>query len=918
MKTGGHSQKSSGKILLVDSFALLFRAYAALPPLEFNNQSLGAVYGFFSILWRFIEQVKPTHVFAAFDRPEITLRKQKMKSYKAQREAAPDDFYAQVEIAKTILEHLKIPMVSLAGYEADDIIGTLAQKYQNDHSIVVLTGDKDLLQLLTDNISVLTPKIGFGADTLYTPADFKRKYGFTHEHWIDYKALRGDPSDNLPGAKGIGDTIATDLITRFGNIDSIYQAVSQADETIKPRISKLLTESKDQVYLTKDMVTVDCQVPIEVELSSGIFPQYTPEVIINLVKTYGFKNLSDRLYRSLQSSTENTQQLNENQPVEIIKPAEINQGDYREVTESNWDDFYSAWSQSKAFAFDTETNSLNVHEATMLALSVSWQDGTGWCLSRKILIDHLDQICQVFAQAKTQKIAHNAKFDLAILHGAGIEVAGDIDDTMLMAYILRPGERGFGLKTLAGSRLGMIMTSYEDMSGGQELSKVAPEVLTAYAAADADATWRLFSLLKADLDREQTWEIYVKFERPLIPILLQMEKLGIKIDLNYLADLDKRFGQMAENLRQEIIKLAGEDFNVDSPKQLSEILFKRLKLNVPGMKKTKTGISTAANSLELLRDSHPIISLIEQYRELTKLLSTYIRVWPTLADGSGRVHTSFNQTVTATGRLSSTDPNLQNIPIRTEQGRELRRCIVAAKGFELLSIDYSQIELRVASALAHEDGMIAAFTRGEDIHAWTASQIHHLPIEKITKELRRTAKEINFGVLYGMGAYGVAQRTGLSRQESARFIETYFELFPKLKAYFDSVIDQAKAQGYVATFFGRKRYVPDLLSNQYQVRAGAERATVNLPMQGTAADIIKAAMIKIHACLELQDPEKKHCRLLSQVHDELLFEIKPEWKDRLIPELINIMLKSVDFPVPLKVEARVGLNWEETKPYVVK
>lgn len=896
--------KKRKTVLLVDVFALLFRAYAAMPSLTFNNKELGAVYGFFNILFRFIEQVKPDYVISAFDREEPTLRKQKHEAYKAQREKAPDDFYAQIPHVHEILSILGMVEMSKAGYEADDIIGTCARCFSKDeYDVVILTGDKDMLQLLDAHVSVLTPKIGFGKDTAYTPEFFREKYGFSHEHWIDFKAFRGDPSDNLPGAKGIGEKTATELVSKFQTVEGVYAAIEQDTEDIKPRIKNILSECESDVKLTKELVTIDTNVDIVCTVEHTEFPKFTESDIQTVLSKYGFKGLVGRLRSCLSED--------DAYAVETVTA----DGEYVLVTEENWKQFHTEWKKAKVFAFDTETNSLNAREAKLEGLSVSWKEKTGRYIPVSLFVNHHEEIEKIFTDRKKIKIAHHAKYDITVLQNEGIELGDLADDTMLMAYVLQPGSRGLGLKALASSKLGMVMMTYGEMAKehADNIADVPDERIAQYAGADADMTLRLYTLLKKELKNAELLDVYETFEKPLIPVLAYMERVGISIDLDFLSKMKKELQKRVDTLSKEIGDAAGSNINIDSPKQLAELLFEKLRLPTAGIRKTKTGISTDADTLETLQDAHPIIPMIGLYREYKKLLSTYVEPLPEAVESDGRVHTSFNQTITATGRLSSSDPNMQNIPIRTDIGNQMRKAIVSAPGRKLAAIDYSQLELRIAASLANESDMIDAFANGMDIHAWTASKIHGIPLESVTKEIRRTAKEINFGVLYGMGPYGVAQRTGLSRTEAKEFIDTYYGLFPTLKSYLDAVVENAHEAGYAKTMFGRRRYIPELHSNNARVRAASERMAINFPMQGTNADIIKKAMIAVYAYRETNP----HFDIVLQIHDELLFEIDEEKIDETVPELARIMESIADIAATLVVEARVGDNWRDGEKYEV-
>ena len=908
------------KLMIIDGNALLHRAWHALPPMSTQKGlMINAAYGFLNIVFKAIKDLKPDYLAVTFDRREKTFRHEEYAEYKAGREKQPDEFYNQLPIVKEVLTALNIKIYELAGYEADDVIGTICTLKTVDRPdilTIIVTGDMDTLQLVDDNTEVYTLRKGINDTVIYNIEAVKEKYsGLTPSQMIDYKGLRGDPSDNIPGVRGVGEKTAIGLLQEFGSIENMYakmEAKTYPSIKITERLYNVLLENKESAFQSKHLATIVTDAPVKFDLNEALLLPYDKESVFELFQKYEFKTLLNRL-----------PVFGAEAPIELkdgeVKTPRATQTahQYHHVqTAKEFETFFSELIKQTEFCFDTETDSLDVFKAKLLGISFCWQSGTAYYVDAKQ--EFLNQLKAIFADAKVRKIGHNLKFDVEVMIQNDVPVNNLYFDTMVASYLLNPGTRTHKLDDLVFRELGYQMTAITELIGkgkGQiTMDLVSTSKVADYSCEDADYTWRLVEILTKDLKKNELWTLFTDMEMPLVEVLLRMELNGIKIDVDYLADLETKVQKRIDKLTKQIHELAGEDFNISSPLQLKKILFEKLELSTEGLSKTKTGISTAADELEKLRDLHPIIALIEDYRELTKLQSTYIEALPKLvSEKTGRVHTDFNQTVTATGRLSSSNPNLQNIPIRSDLGREIRRAFIAEPGFKLISADYSQIELRVVACLAKDENMMEIFKRGEDIHSATAGKIFQVPLSEVTKDMRSAAKEVNFGVLYGMGAWGLASRKKISRQQAKEFIDKYFETFSAVKIYLDNLKDLAREKEYAETLFGRRRYLPEINAGVQQVKNSAERMAINMPIQGTAADLLKIAMIAIDKELkkiEAKNPDKK-IRMMLQVHDELVFEVPEELVDSVAKLIDEKMEKIHQLAVPLKVDTEVGDNWQD-------
>ncbi len=905
------------RLVLVDGSAVFHRGYHAIPHLT-NAEGIptNATFGFTTMLLKVLADLKPKYAIVAWDKSGDTFRKDQYPEYKATRKKQPDDLYAQMPYAREVTEALGLPWVELHKYEADDIIGTLGrQAEKRGLETIIVTGDKDELQLIDEYTKVYTMRRGFTDTVIYDLDALKDRYGVTPKQFIDLKALQGDASDNIPGVAGVGEKTAMNLITTYGSLEGVYDHIDE----LKGKLKERLENDKDNAFMSRELATIVCDAPVDLELESAKVGHYDRQHIHDLFRRLEFKSLLNKLpaEASLEPGVPTLFDPQPEEPAEKVR-SHIENADYRAVTTAeDLKKLVDELSKQKAFAFDTETTSVDDNTAELVGISVSFKEGSGYYIPVAHLEGvqlKLEDVCNtlkpVFEDESIGKVAHNAKFDYKVLKRFNIETKPIVFDTMIAAFLLNPIGRSPSLDDLAYREFGIEMIPITDLIGtGRNqitFDGVDIEKAVQYAAEDADMTWRLYQVQKPLLDKDEKLDGLAKqTEWPLISVLGDMELEGILLDVDFLNKLSKKFAQEIEDLQKRIFEQAGEQFNISSPAQLADILFNRLGLETAGVKKGKTGFSTAANELEKLRDAHPIIPLIGEYRELTKLQSTYIEALPKQVDAYNRLHTNFSQTIAQTGRLSSNNPNLQNIPVRTEIGREIRKAFLAPKGRTLVSADYSQIELRVAAALSKDKGMIETFKKGIDLHQQTAAEMYGVPLDKVTKEQRYSAKTINFGVLYGMSPHGLSVATGMNREEATAFINRYFEIRKTLKDYIEETKQFARENGYTETLFGRRRPSPEINSNNFQVRSAAERIAVNVPIQGTAADLMKLAMIAI------SDKMPQNAKLLLQIHDELIAEAD----DSKAKEVGSIMKETMEsifkLEVPIVADVSIGKNWGE-------
>jgi len=930
---------SKPKLVLIDGHSLAYRAFFALPPdLKTRSGELtNAVYGFASMLLSVWRDEKPDYIAVAFDVGK-TFRDEMYADYKATRAKMPDELAPQLDRIQQVVKAFNLPVVTAEGFEADDILGTLATRAARERlEALIVTGDTDAFQLIGPDVRVLTSQRKWSETKIYDVAAVKERYGLEPRQLIDYKALVGDTSDNVPGVKGVGEKTATQLLQQFGSVEGIYKHLDQV--TVK-RAHAALDAGRESAFLSKKLITIKTDVPLKVKWDECRTATFDREQVIKLFRDLEFRSLVERLpgpqgptkrkaagQMSLFAESETQATGRKMQGASTAQVAEPVTRTTIVATTESLQQLAAALSKAHAIAFDTETTSTDPMKARLVGISLAVKEGQGWYIP----VGHAgaDQLPPEQAIAalrpaleneRIAKVGHNAKYDMAVLARHGIVVRGLNFDTMIAEFLIDPGSRTLGLKGLAWSRLGVEMTQIEELIGKGKKQITMDQVPVAqaapYAAADADIALRLRAKQEPELREKDLWKLFAEIEMPLVPVLMDMEMTGVLIDVPYLQEMSGTLAKRLNEIERHIYALAGYDFNINSTQQLADVLFGKLGLNAPGGRKTSTGKdSTAVDVLESLRGQHPIIELILEQRQLSKLKGTYIDALPELVNAdTGRVHTSFNQAGAVTGRLSSSEPNLQNIPIRTDLGRQVRRAFIASPGHVLMSADYSQVELRILAHLCGDPGLRQAFARGEDIHATTAAAIFGVPLNQVTSDQRRIAKAVNFGLAYGQGAFGLAQTTGLSNAEAQKFIDAYFARFSKVRQYVEQTKRTAEKIGYVETVMGRRRYFPILQSKERDprtqiARRAAERECINMPVQGSAADVMKAAMLRA-ASSKSQIPNLK---MTLQVHDELVFEVPRHDIERAAALVRAAMEGAFPLSVPLKVDVKSGRNWDEAK-----
>jgi len=913
------------RLMLIDGHALAYRAYHAIPPLTSpTGEPTNATFGFANMLLKAIQDYAPDYVIATFDVGR-TFRHEEYAGYKAKRAETPDDLRAQFGRVRELVEALGIPIYVKEGYEADDVLGTLSlQASRLGLETIIVSGDTDTFQLVAPGVSVLTPQRGFGEVMLYDVQAIRQRYGLEPEQLIDFKAMVGDTSDNILGVPGVGEKTAAALLQQYGSLEGIYEHLGEVKQA---RFRKALEEGRGSAMQSRHLVTIVRDIDVKLDLQSCRWGRLDRTKVMNLLRELGFRTLVGRIPQ--EQRIEATQlDLLSSAPQPTLQVAEKALGDYRVIdTPAALDELVACLRKVSQLAVDTETTGLDPMRADLVGISLSDAPGRGYYLpvghdqrlpvGRQLPLELVrEKLGPVLQDAAIAKVCHNAQFDMMALARHGIPLKGVWFDTMIASWILEPTGRGIGLKSQVWQRLGVEMTSIEDIIGkGSKqirMDQVSVAKVAPYACADADMTYRLANVLRAELEEHNQWGLFTDIEMPLVPVLVDMQLYGMVVDSIYLATMSREMSQRLAELEARIYGLAGHRFNISSTKQLATVLFDELGL--PKVRRTATGYSTDVSVLEELKDKHPIIEEILEHRQLEKLNSTYVEALPLLVNPStGRVHTSFNQTSTTTGRLSSSDPNLQNIPVRTELGRRIRGAFVAPEGCLLLGCDYSQVELRLLAHLSQDPELLGAFHRDEDVHASTAAAICSVPLAEVTPQQRALAKTINFGLMYGMGDYGLSSRTALTVSEAHVFIEAYFQRFSQVKGYLDNTVRQAREKGYVETILGRRRYFPELSSHSAAnvgLRRAAERAAVNMPVQGSAADIMKLAMIRLDHRLREQ---KLRARMVLQVHDELVLEVPEDEVEAAKALVVEVMGNAYRLSIPLKVQTSVGKTWMEMK-----
>jgi DNA polymerase-1 len=912
------------KLVLIDGHSLAYRAFHALPEDMKTSQGelTNAVYGFTSMLLNVLRDEEPTHVAVTFDKG-LTFRHEMYAEYKAHRAKMPDEMRVQMDRIRQVVETMGIPIFEQEGYEADDLLGTLArQAGERGVDTLIVTGDTDILQLADEHTRVLTSRWRFSDTVIYDAEGVRQKYGLAPSQLADYKGMMGDTSDNIPGVRGVGEKTATKLLQQYDNLEGIYEHL----EEVQSRFRSKLETQRDKAFLSRRLGTIKRDAPVELDLDACRVRSFDRESVMNLFRELEFRSLYERMLEPELSRPAGVPHQLSLFGEEPEAPEKTSLADYQIVAdEEALHQLVADLEKAQALTLDTETTSTDPMQAELVGIALTDAAERGWYipvdgpsgdpqLPQEMM---LEALAPLLKNAELPKYGHNLKYDVAVLARAGTPVAGLVFDTMVAEWLANPASKDLGLKNLAWARLKQRMTPITDLIGtgkGQLTMEQVPVAQAApYACADVDMTHRLVDVLRPELEEKDLWSLFADVEMPLIPVLTAMEMAGMRLDVAFLEQMSEELtGQLGE-LERQIQESVGYAFNVNSTQQLSDALFKTLGLPTQGARRTKTGhYSTAAGILERLRDQHPVVDLILEYRELAKLKSTYVDALPEMVNpDTGRVHTSYNQTSTVTGRISSSDPNLQNIPIRTKLGRQVRRAFVAEPGWQLIGADYSQVELRVMAHISGDEGLLEAFARDEDIHATTAAAIMDIPLADVTPDMRRVAKAVNFGLSFGQTAYGLAGATGLTMAEAEDFIQAYFERFPKVRRYIDLTKASATRQGYVETLLGRRRYFPELLPGSkapHNTRQAAERMAINAPIQGTAADIIKIAMIDLHQALH---EHGLRTRMILQIHDELVVEAPDDEVDTVKTLTRQVMESAFELDAPLKVDLKAGQNWEE-------
>jgi DNA polymerase-1 len=920
-------------IILVDGNSLVHRAFHATPPMTTSKGELtNAVFAFARMLFRALNTVKPAYAVVAFDRRAPTFRHVEFEAYKAHRAPGPEGLYEQFGRVHELVDTLSFQTCEIDGFEADDVLGTLSrQAAAAGLDVVIVSGDTDALQLVNDSVRVLMPRKGMTDTVLYDAAAVVERYGLQPPQLIDFKALKGDASDNVPGVPGIGEKTAAELLQKFGSVDNLLEHLSE----LKPKVAASLRDSADTLIQARRLVTIVTNVPVQLDVERARADAYDPQKLDGFLRELEFRIPAHEL-PPRRVPTKEAAQLAMfsgggdaleavSRPVPTADgdaPTDALGGEHHVVNEAELPAFAARLRASGGFAFDTETTDLDPLRSDLVGISIALQPGQGYYIP----VGHrgenepsipvqvaLDALRPVLADPSVPKLGHNLKYDVLTLAQAGAPVEGLSFDTMIARYLLQSNERSLGLKDVAFFELGIKMTNITELIGKGKaqlsMADVPVEKVAPYAAADADVSLRLARRFEGQLKEAGLWDLFSRVEMPLVPVLARMEQAGVAIDVPFLKAMSADLGERIAALQAQIYDLANHPFNLNSTQQLAKVLYEELRLP-PSRQGQSGGYSTDADTLEELRHLHPIVQLILDYRQLVKLKGTYVDALPLMINPrDGRVHTSYNQIGAATGRLSSSDPNLQNIPIRTELGKQVRRAFVArSPEWVLLAADYSQVELRILAHVTQDPNLLATFEAGRDIHAATASQVLGVPLSEVTSDQRRIAKTINFGLLYGMSEFGLANQLDISRSDARVFIERYFGQFPTVNKYLEDTKRFAQENGYVTTLLGRRRYIPEIKTPNRQIRAQAERIAINTPIQGTAADIIKVAMVRIDRALR---ERKLRATMILQVHDELVFDVPKDEVDEVKGLICDFMENAFPMSVRLGVDAKTGPNWQD-------
>ena len=923
------------KLFLLDAYALIFRAYYAFiknPRINSKGENTSAILGFVNTLEEVLAKEQPTHIGVAFDPAGGTFRHEAYPEYKAQREATPESVRFAVPHIKEILAAYHIPVLEVAGFEADDVIGTLAsQADAKQIRTYLMTPDKDYGQLVTENVSIYRPSIGKNGAEIMGPEQVMAKWGLSHpSQVIDMLGLMGDASDNIPGCPGVGEKTAMKLIQDFGSVENL---LAQTDQ-LKGALQKKVTENTEQIRLSKWLATISTEVPVTLDMEALAIQEPDKERLKALFEDLEFRALTQKMFAPQPAATKKNSMpiqgdlfegfgtesttavelpTEEEQETETLLCYDAEKTAYRMAdTPEERQALMQVLMQAKAVSMDTETTGTEALDARLVGMSFAVEEGEAWYVPVVQDENIVEEFRPFYECPDILKVGQNIKYDLQVLRNYGIRLCGPMADTMIAHYLLHP-EMRHGMDYLAEAYLRYRTIPITDLIGTgkqqKSMADLSPEDIRVYACEDADITLRLYNLFLPQLQQQNLLPIFEEMEMPLVAVLAEMERNGVCLDTKALHETSAKFTQLMEELEKEIHALAGTTFNIASPKQVGEVLFEQLKI-VAKPKKTKTGqYVTSEDVLESLRSKHPVVEKILEHRGVKKLLGTYVDALPLLIrPQTGHIHTSFNQTITTTGRLSSSNPNLQNIPVRDAMGKEVRKAFIACPGDLFFSADYSQIELRIMAHLSQDANLIDAFQQGHDIHTATAAKIFKKDIGEVTSDERRKAKTANFGIIYGISAFGLAERMGVSRSEAKQLIDEYFATYPGVKEYMDRSIATARETGFTTTLWQRRCYLPDINSHNATVRGYAERNAINAPIQGTAADIIKIAMVRIHKRMQAEGVQS---RMILQVHDELNFSVPPHEKETIQRIVIEEMQAAAQLRVPLIADCGWGENWLE-------
>ncbi|MDQ1283858.1 MAG: polymerase [Patescibacteria group bacterium] len=899
------------KLILIDGNAIIHRAYHALPPLtNKKGELLNAVYGFSSTILSVIDKFKPDYIIATFDLAGPTFRHKEYKEYKATRVKADQELYDQIPRVKEVVEAMGIPILEKAGFEADDVVGTIVkniEKNKLDVENIIVTGDLDTLQLVSSKTQVYTMRRGLTDSVLYDEAAVGERYGLAPSQMIDYKGLRGDASDNIPGVKGIGEKTATELLKKYETLEGVYENIAEIKGAVKDKLER----DKAMAIKSKHLATIKTDVSVEIDIEKARTQEFDREKLVELFKELNFYSLIKRL--PVIEGSDPTKLQNDYKNTKVQKAEGVKDFKYEYIAQDKLDEFIELLGGQTEIAIKLKTTGDKYYNSNLQGIAISWKTGRASYVALGESKVQSSKLKVVLEDKNIKKIGYDLKYDWEVLRKYGIELQGLDFDVLLSAYVLSPGGK-IEFANLVLEELGEEIIP-EKKTGQLGLNIESGEETARKYCALSDYILKLKSAHQAKIEKisaeqkekNNLKKIFQELEMPLIPILAEMETYGVKLNKVIFAGISEKITARIKNLEKSIYDAAGSEFNINSPKQLADILFNKLKLPTADIKKGKTGYSTAEAELEKIKSEHKIIEKIQEYREIFKLKTTYLDTLPTLVDENSRIHTTFNQAVTATGRLSSSDPNLQNIPIRTDLGQLLRVAFEAEKGWRLVAADYSQIDLRVMAHVSNDKKLKELFYQGEDIHRATAALINNVTMSQVTDKMRRGAKALNFGVIYGMSVFGFSQGAGIDRDQAKKFIDEYFKKFPGVADFMKRTKESARKLGYVETEMGRRRYIPEINSPNFQVQSAAERMAINMPIQGMSADIVKLAMVAVFTNYEANT----NIRMILQVHDEIILEVKEEIAEEVGRKVKEIMESVYKLSVPLVVDVKVGDNWGE-------